>query len=223
MMSLRSIHLRKLLKILFSPENKQTAALRSDIRDEIAREAEGSSGGGDFYASFWSDAKAHAIGVSDLHRSIEERIAANAGREGLYPRLRDGFLLWWNEGRRFTNAPFHPGSTQKARFLFPGVNDAIVKVEGVLSLRDGNGIEHYVYPYFSPEPVLTESAARLGLWLLTSSLPGLPPEEIRILDVIRGATYSVDRYPLRGNEEEEFRSLYVAALDRWDKLRREYG
>ena len=112
-------------------------------------------------------------------------------------------------------------TTPKAHFPFPGL-DATVKVDNVLTVRDGLDVEHVVYPYFSPEPVLSESAARLGLWLLSRALPTVPVEEIRILDVIRGRTFSVDRHPLLGGEEHEFHQRYAAALDERAMLRREY-
>jgi hypothetical protein len=49
-MSLEKIHLDKLLRILYSPENKKTGFLRDDIRQGI-RKASGtkSEGGGHFY------------------------------------------------------------------------------------------------------------------------------------------------------------------------------
>ncbi len=143
---------------------------------------------------------------------VDARIAGNERRRNLYPRLRDGFLLWWNDRRRWTNEPFHPGPSLRAHFPFPGLA-ATVKVDSILSVRDGLGAEHAVYPYFSPEPVLTEEAARLGLWLLTRALPSVLPGEIRILDVIRGRTFSLDRYPLQGSEEEIFRRRYAQLLD----------
>lgn len=87
-----------------------------------------------------------------------------------------------------------------------------MKVENLLCVRDGLQIEHVVYPYFSPEPELSEQAARLGLWLLIQALSTVAAEEIRILDVIRGRTFSIDRYPLRGDEEDEFQRRYDAVL-----------
>jgi len=220
-MALDNIHLRKLLKILFLAPNKRQSEIRSDIREEIAKEAGQESSGGDFYAPFWADAKSHVFGAGDLHQLVEERIAANDRRLQLYPRLRDGFLLWWNERRRWTNEPFRPGQSLKTHFQFPQLA-ATVKVDSILSVRDGTGTEHAVYPYFSPEPILTEEAARLGLWLLTSALPAIPADEIRILDVIRGQTFSLDRTPLLGNEEEDFRRRYSALLEQRMLLRREY-
>jgi hypothetical protein len=214
------MHLRKLLKILFLAPNKLQSAIRADIREDRAREAGEDSSGGDFYAPFWADAKSHVFGTADLHLKVRQRIALNHRRGNLYPKLRDGFLLWWNNRRRWTNEPFRPGQSVKARFSFPGVA-AVVKVDSILSVRDGLDAERLVYPYFAPEPVLSEHAARLGLWLLVAALPEVPPNAIRILDVIRGQTFSLDRSPLRGNEEEELRRRYVELLRLRDELRRE--
>ena len=210
-MAVDRIHLRKLLRIMFLAEGPRRSALRTDIREEAHRDAGLSSGGGDFYVPFWADARAHVFGSRDLHDSVEERIAANWRRTNLYPRLRDGFLLWWNERRRWTNEPFHPGISIKAHFPFPGLN-VTVKVDSILSVRDGSAVEHFVYPYFAPLPVLEDEAARLGLWLLGRALPSVDRNELRILDVIRGRTFSLDRHPLHGDEEAVFRRRYTALL-----------
>lgn len=220
-MALERIHLRKLLKILFLSANARRSAIRADIREVNAKEDGFEAPGGDFYGPFWSDAKGHALAHADLHQMVVMRISANRRRSRLYPLLRDGFLVWWNERRRWTNTPFGPGRPLRAYFNFPGV-DAIVKVDNILSVKDGLGDEHFVYPYFAPEPILSEDAARLGLWLLIKALPAVPATEIRILDVIRGRTFSIDRTPLRGNEEGEFRRRYMELLRERDLLRKEY-
>lgn len=220
-MSLQSIQLRKILKILYSEPNRRISALRSDIRTDISREAGDAGGGGDFYGPFWKDAKDHVFGLSDLHASVDGRITNNVNRRNLYPRLRDGFLTWWNERRRWTNEPFRQGGQVKGSFTFPSLG-AVVKIDNVLSVQDGNGETHFVYPYFSPEPILQDEAARLGLWLLQQGLPDVPSAELRILDVIRGQTFSIDRFPLTGNEEQIFLRRYQAAIEEWNALRREY-
>jgi hypothetical protein len=222
-MSLRNIHLRKLLKILYSEQNRRISSLRSDIREDIIREEGHAPGGGDFYGPFWRDAKDHAFSRSDLIVCTEARIASNPARANLYPRLRDGFLLWWDQRRRWTNAPFLEVDSPKTHFAFPGVN-AVVKVDNILAVRDGQNRDRHIYPYFSPDPTLSEEAARIGLWLLIEALPAVESDSFRILDVIRARTFSVeeDRNPLIGNEEEIFRDRYIAVLDEWDRLRREY-
>jgi hypothetical protein len=221
-MSLENIHLRKLLKIMYLPPAKRTSALRGDIREDIARDSGVDAGGGDFYGPFWRDAKDHVFGLSDLHDSVEKRIIANPRRSNLYPKLRDGFLSWWNVSRRWTNEPFTPATNLKGIYRFPYL-EAKVKVDNVLSVRDGHGENHFVYPYFSPEPILSEEAARLALWLLEQALPSTKSSEIRVLDVIRGHNFAPDKTPLHGNEEILFGSKYKVLLNEWRSLWSEYG
>lgn len=221
-MSLQNIHLRKLLKIMYLEGQPRVSALRADIRDDIAREAGGDiAGGGDFYGPFWRDAKDHVFGITDLRDQTRIRIESNGGRANLYRRLQDGFLLWWDERRRWTNEPFRPADAMKTVYRIAGI-DADLKVANVLSVRDGHEDDHFVYPYWFPEPALGEEAARLGLWLLCHAFPNIDRSELRILDVMRGRTFSLDRNPLVGNEGAIFHRRYVAALAQWVDLRREY-
>lgn len=219
-MSLERIHLRKLIKLLYLPANKRRSALRQDIRDDIAREAGATGSGGDFYGPFWSDAKGHVFGWSDLHDMTQARIAANSSRLNLYPQLRDGFLLWWNERRRWSNEPFRQADAVKAAYNFAGLGT--VKIANVLCVRDGNDENHFVYPYWFPEPVINEEAARLSLWMLGTSLTNASLDELRLLDVIRGRTFSTDRTPLQGDEQHIFQQKYERLRDEWNVLRLEY-
>ncbi|WP_298812261.1 hypothetical protein [uncultured Sphingomonas sp.] len=220
-MSLQVINLRKLLKLMFYGPRELTSALRDDIREDRDRERGQVSGGGDFYGPFWHDAKNHVFGFSDLTDTTAERISANDRRKGLYPTLKDGFLLWWNQRRRWTNAPFEPIDTPKTRFKISEL-DLTVKIDCVLAVQDGRGDDHYVYPYWFPEPALTEESARLGLWVLSQSLPQINPFELRLLDVIRGQTFALDRMPLQGDEESVFKRHYLRISQRRQQLRDEY-
>jgi hypothetical protein len=220
-MSLRSVPLRKLLKLFYLEAPQRRSAIRAEIRTDIARAEGQERGGGDFYAPFWFDACSHVFGRSDLHQSVALRIAANQRRRNLYPLLQDGFLLWWNERRRWTNEPYQEGRSFRARFEFPGI-DAVVKIDSILSVTDRARDEYAIYPYFSLEPELSDEAARLGLWLLTEALKQAPAQEFRILDVIRGRTYSLDRTVLLGDEEDIFRRRYLDLLREHDDLEREY-
>lgn len=217
-MALQNIQLRKLLMMGFAPNRLRRAELKGDIRIERQKLAGINSSGPDFYGPFWADAKAHTFGEKDLTQATEQRIADNWRRRNLYPRLRDGFLLWWNERRRLTNATVRAGDVQKARFEILGLA-ATVRIDSILSVTDGAGTNRYVYPYFAPEPELDDQAARLGLWLLGRALPDVPHQEIRILDVIRGRTFSVDRTPLQGDEEAQFRRMYEGLIHERDGLR----
>lgn len=220
-MSLQNIHLRKLLKIMYLDGAPRVSALRADIRDEIAREIDVPSNGGDFYGPFWRDAKDHVFGVNDLHDQTRIRIASNPGRENLYSRLRDGFLLWWNERRRWTNEPFNQAPSIKRAMRLPGV-EAEIKFANILSVRDANNDEHFVYPYWFPTPTMTDEMARLALWALCEAFPQIDRNELRVLDVIRGQTFGLDRNPLQGNEPDIFGERHAAALRQWRQLRTEY-
>ncbi|RYG97413.1 MAG: hypothetical protein EON58_09820 [Alphaproteobacteria bacterium] len=221
-MSLQNMHLRKLLKIMYLEGQPRVSALRADIRDDIARE-EGNdgSGGGDFYGPFWRDAKDHVFGATDLRDQTRIRIESNGGRANLYRQLQGGFLLWWDERRRWTNEPFRPSNAMKTVCRVAGV-DADIKVANILSVRDGREEDHFVYPYWFPAPALNDESARLGLWVLCQAFPHVDRAELRILDVIRGETYSLDRNPFQGTEAAIFQRRHSAALAEWNRLRREY-
>lgn len=47
-MSVRSISLRKLIQILFSPANRRVSGIRKDIREDMNRNQDATAGGGDF-------------------------------------------------------------------------------------------------------------------------------------------------------------------------------
>ena len=221
-MSLETIHLRKLLTLLYLTPNRQVSALRADIRQDIARDNGASTGGGDFYGPFWRDARDHVFNLADLYDSVEERIESNPGRERLYPRLRDGFLHWWNERRRWTNEPFQRVEAPHGKLEIRGLGT--IKAENLLAVRDGIGVTHSIYPYFSEAPVLTDEAARLGLWVLSQALPEYPLDDIRILDVIRGETFSAsaDRNPFRGDERDVLIRRYSDLVELRRELLREY-
>lgn len=219
-MSIRLIHLRKLLKLMFADEGMQTSELRADIRAEIAREQGTEGGGGDFHMPFWADARRHVFNEQDLHDAVEYRIERNARRARLYPLLRDGFLQWWNERRRWTNEPFAPFEAPHSRIEFEDLGTA--KIENLLAVRDAANDDHLIYPYFAERPILNENAARLGLWLMGQALPEEDPNEMRILDTLRGRTYSLDRSPLQGNEELDFITRYEGLIDRWLELWNDY-
>ncbi|NYD89004.1 hypothetical protein [Sphingomonas melonis] len=214
-MALDRVHLRKLLYLFLLSEKRRLSEIRSDALQTMERRDEGPSPGADFHAPFWRDAKIHAAGLDDLHTLTSQTMAKGKFRKRLYPLLRDGFLLWWNEKRRWINEPIEslPKSI-KSTFGFAEI-EGVVKVENLLSLKIGDDRFRYVYPYFCEKPPMDAETARLGLWLMSEALPDLPLAEMRILDVLRGEAYSPDIYPLIGNEEEVFALRYRRILREW--------
>lgn len=221
-MSIENIHLRKLLRLIYSPNNKRTSMLRADIRGELQKAVGKTSKGGDFHGPFWTDAKNHVAGIEDLHSKIKERVESNKGRKRLYDLLGDGFLEWWDEKRRWRNVPFEvlPESV-KAQLLIPELGGTI-KIENLLALKIGDQSHRIIYPYFSEEPPLPEEGQRIGLSVLNRGLSDYPIDDLRILDVLRGSSYGILDHALQGNENELLLSRYGDVLKEWKKLKKEY-
>ncbi|MGH1467211.1 MAG: hypothetical protein ACRBBQ_17825 [Cognatishimia sp.] len=221
-MSFRKIHLRKLLAAFGSPEAKQISMLRADIRAEIAKESGKNGGGGDFHVPFWSDAKSYVLEGIDFEARTQTRVASNDRRKRLYPDLHAGFMDWWLNKKRFNNEELIPYPTEiKSHFTIGGLH-ATVKVENFLGLSIGADDKRIIYPYFAETPILTAEYARLGLWLISKAFPELQIDDFRVLDVLRGTSYSPQDCTWLGNEEQTFEWLYENLLSRWDELKTEY-
>jgi hypothetical protein len=214
-MGLDRVHLRKVLKLFMMKENLRSTAIRADARETMKKLDEGSGPGGDFPMPFWRGAKDHAAGKSDLHETTAYQINKNWRRKNLYPRFRDGFLKWWTEKRRWINEEIAElPKTIKSSFGFVEI-DGLVKVENLLCLKVGDDKYRYIYPYFYDKPALNPDHARLGLWLMSKALPQHNIDDMRILDVLRGESFSIDKYPLNGDEEESFKLRYRRILREW--------
>lgn len=221
-MSFELVGLGKLLIAMYADPAQRISILRTDIRSEL-KKARGlsTSKGGDFYGPFWADAKRHVAGDLDLRLVTVARIASNDGRERLYTQLRDGFLLWWEERRRLRNVSFKViESHVKARYTAPDIG--VVKVENTMSITVGDDGHRIIYPYFCEDPSLSEEAARLGLWVMSQCINGYDLKDMRLLDVIKGRSFSTLDTPLKGDEELVFLSRYEQVLDQWRILRAEY-
>jgi hypothetical protein len=220
-MAINRLPLRKLLQLMYAPPNLRTRKLREDIRNEIAKGEGIDLGGPDFFSPFWRSAKDHVFGVADLHDAVDQHIAINYRRRRLYRMLREGFLLWWNERRRWTNEPFVPADTLKGTFTNERL-DLAVKVGNIMSVQDGNGENHFIYPYFSESPALTSEVARVGLWIMNQVFPNVPEADLRILDVIRGENFSLESAPIQGDELDILTTRFRFLSSEWDRLRDEY-
>lgn len=209
-MSVENIHLRKLVQMLFAGEKQKLSLVRSDVRQDVSRSLGEISGGGDFYGPFWADVKDHVAGKTDLLELTKHRISQNRRRERLYPILAKGFLAWWDEQRRWTNAPFEIVRSPSTQFKF---NDILtIKLENFLAVEDQSGVRRYIYPYFYERPALKNEAARISLWVMSQAFKALPFEKFRVLDVPRGRIFSPDRCYLEGDEEAVLQKRH---LDLW--------
>lgn len=220
-MAIDRIHLRNLLRLILADRSLQTSLLRANIRADIARDGGFRGGGMDFYSPFWADAKNHARGRTDLRVETGLRVEASRQRRRLYPALCDGFLAWWEEGRRRRNEPFN---ILEQRILgdceLEGLG--VIRVENNFAFQIGEDGMRVVYPYFSDDPELTAEVAAMALWVMSRALPQYRVEDMRVLDIIRGVSYSLDEAPLSGAEEVALRQRYAILLDRWQELRGEY-
>ena len=221
-MSFEVIGLGKLLSAMYADKSQRISILRDDIRRQIAKDGGFKGKGGDFYVSFWADAKNHVSGNLDLRASTPERIKKHSGRRRLYPLLMKGFLLWWEEKRRLRNVDFTViDDNVKARFDVASLGT--IKVENTLSITVGDDGHRIIYPYFCEDPALSEEAARLGLWVMSQCIKGYALKDMRVFDVIAGRTFSQIDTPLQGDEEETLQNKYGAILSEWHALRTEYA
>lgn len=222
-MSLERIGLAKVLVLFQASDPQRRRMLREDIRSEIRRESGlGSGSGGDFYVPFWADAKRHVAGEADLRAATHARIASNDRRSRLYEMLANGFLTWWEERRRLRNEPFTIHE-EPLRARYEALGLGTIKVENTLSITVVGDGRRVIYPYFCEDPELSQEAARIGLWLMSECFAEYAPEQMRILDVIAGRSFSVLDTPLMGDEEEQFLMRYADLLGQWRALRTEYA
>lgn len=219
-MSIKKIHLRKLLQLLYADNRLRRKLLLEDIRND-GKSAGAGDGARDFYGPFWADAKAHAAGTADITAQTEMRIQSNKERARLYPILRDSFLWMLNEKMRWRNEPFlfMPESV-KAQLPIEELG-AIIKIENTAAVETWDGSHRVIYPYFSEVPELPEEGARLGLWALSAALKNYRPEEFRIVDFHRRAYLSPEDVGLTGTEREKVVVKYGQLLADWQKLRKE--
>lgn len=220
-MAIEKKNLRNLLQIFFAPERLRTRLLRDDVIGEIRKKRGESSGGPSFYGPFWADAKDHAAGLKDLITETELRILDNARRKKTYPLLKNGFLKWWNENRRWRNEPFEiiPQTIPVQSTLHE--IGCIVKIENMFSVKIDETDRRLIYPYFSDVPSVSNEAARLGISIIGNAMTQFKMDDVRILDIRRGVAYGTIDVPLKGDERQIFLEHYKRALADCQKIRAE--
>jgi hypothetical protein len=222
-MSILNVPLRKLLRLFYANDSLRRKLIREDIRSDTSKEGGGQrSNGGDFYAPFWADAKAHVTGTADLTEETEIRIAANPRKTRLYRLLRDASLNIFEERLRWTNKPpVIRIETLNGRFQIAEIG-ATIRVQNVWLARVGGGLgelNYIIYPYFSEQPSLPDEGARLGLWAMSQALSGQPLDYFRIVDVLRQTLFSSTPLSLTGDEGDIFRRQYQVLILERERLK----
>lgn len=221
-MSIYKLQLNKLVSLLYADQSMKNRKLREDIRSDIAKSDGNKQKGGHFHEPFWRDAKNHVNGINDLRESTQARISSNRNRRRLYPLLRDGFLDWWDNKRRWTNEQSKSELLSiKGSVVFEELKSE-VKVSNLLALTIGSTEKRIIYPYFSEEPVMNDDSARIALGIMMEALPDQVPSELRVLDVIRGKSYSPQDVVIDGTELFIARTKYKKLIEQWETLRETY-
>jgi hypothetical protein len=213
-MSLHKVHLRKLLKLFSLSDKELNAEIRKDVTAYIRKMKGAETGGGDFHKPFWRDAKHHLAGYSNLKEEVKLRVEENGYRKRLYPLLSDGFLDWADKQWKDTHIEVRAGI--KGTYTAEDIG-AIVKVDNILPVKSKGQETAFFYPYFSEDPILSDDAARLGLWVLHTAL-NEPLETLNILDILRSKPFSVQTNPLNGKEEAFLLYRYGEILKKWDQI-----
>ncbi len=222
-MTVKVINLNKLIRLCMLPANELTSELRSDLRNERDKMLGVKSGGGHFHHPWWTAAKDHVLGKTDLTVQTSILIGISKQRKRLYPLLTERFLSWLVKLRRTTNLEIGWNEANvHTHYTVPGL-DLTVKVDNLLALTLNGERHRLIYPYFSEDPPLTEQWARIALWLMNNALPEFSLPEMEFLDILRSQSYSGASLALQGDEKLVFEKRYQVILGRWDELRPEYG
>lgn len=223
-MSLKSMHLSKLLKLFGATDSQLISELRIELRRERDKEAQGGGEGGrDFYIPFWSDARIHVIGAAHLIDLTKIRVEGSKQRQNLYPQLCQGFLKWFDGVKRGTNETVGWKEVKFHNHLDFDDLDLEVKVDNLLALQIGTERYRIIYPYFAKKPELSEKWARIALWAMTKAFPSEHVSEMEIVDVLRGRGFKGAQLSLRGDEAFLFQERYKAIRKIWKELRPHYG
>ncbi|MCL4672434.1 MAG: hypothetical protein KJZ64_05760 [Sphingomonadaceae bacterium] len=217
-MTLEVIHLRKALKFCMLDDTRAFSALKREAYEDRRRLEVPEDRGGDFFAPFWSDAKAHAVFGTDLLTETAGRINVHRGRARLYPILAARFIEWWRQFSGAMNEPLVPlNESVHARYDF-GELGITIKVDNLLCFQIDRDRHRLIYPYFSEEPSISERWARVGLWIMHQALSDFRIQDMVILDVQRGRSFTVRDIDLRGDEEAIFTDRMTILRSLWDSI-----
>ncbi|MFC4349597.1 hypothetical protein ACFO5Q_17235 [Kordiimonas lipolytica] len=220
-MSLHEARLSKIIKIAYADAKLSRKEIFNDVSACIRKEQNpesGSGGGGDFHGVLWAAFKECIFeqDVEGFDQMVAALISGNSRRKRLFPQLADGLKSWGLLKRRWMNEEIKRIKNPVGTVILEG-QDIAFKVNNVLALEIVGKGNRYIYPYFSEKPALNDEAARVALWQLHCALPHVHLDEIRILDVMRGKSYSTVEVPLVGDEHDIFAHQVAEIFQLWDK------
>ncbi|MBK68057.1 MAG: hypothetical protein CMP22_08015 [Rickettsiales bacterium] len=213
-MAVDTMNINKLVRWFYFSDKTLRAELLKDIRQDRLKESGEKSSGGDFYTPFWADTRKHILGEADLVELTAERIKKNARRKDIYTKLQQGVIEIWHRGHNLDVRLLDRSIKGKCKFDNIGLT---VKANNILALLL-EGEERIVYPYWFPEPKLSDEGARICLYLLSKTLKDHDINNIRVFDVIRAEYYSLGLVPLQGDEIDLIEANYKRIISMRDKI-----
>ncbi len=220
-MSLHTARLSKIIKISYADDKTFRKDIYDDVSDYIRKERnpdKPSGGGGDFHSVLWAAFKECIFeeNTESFDQIVATLIYENPRRKRLFPLLAMGLKSWGLQKRRWMNEEIKRIKNPVGIVEIED-HDIAFKVNNILALEIAGKGNRYIYPYFSEEPALNKEAARVALWQLHRALPRINIEEFRVLDVMRGKSYSVTDAPLMGDEHAIFVHNVSGIMQQWEK------
>ena len=185
-MSLDSIQLWKVLRLLGMNESARRSALKSDARQTANKIKGVQSQAMDFYGPIWSDIKVHVYGAGHLPQMTGDRITSNPRRKKIYEQISGGFMLYWQAKRRSFNGPIRSVAPLGGNIK---IDNSVIKIENLLSFDTASDAPLHLYPYLYCEPELSTQNTQLGLWALKSVLDVRARGRLGILEVVRSTEH----------------------------------
>ncbi len=218
-MSLHTARLSKILKIAYAPEKMVRKDIFDDVSGTIRKENNPDTierGGGDFHGVLWAAFKDQIFeeAPESFEEAVETLILSNPRRKRLFPALAAGLKSWGLEKRRWINEDIKRIKSPTGTICVEG-QDVAFKVNNILALEIVGKSNRYIYPYFSEEPALSNEAARVALWQIHMALPDIDINEFRLLDVMRGRSFSIAEVPFAGNEQVLFEQHATRIMNQW--------
>ncbi len=132
--------------------------------------------------------------------------------------LAERFEEWWQTFEGTMNERLTPLSESVHAWHDFDELGVTIKVDNLLAFQIDRERHRLIYPYFSEEPILSERWGRVALWIMSQALEGYRVEDMVILDVQRGRSFSIREVDLVGDEEQIFITRMAELRVLWDNI-----